>query len=354
MPSGAASICRALISKPRGEGHSLAVLSGSRAERLRSLLDGLRSEAALARRVADDPVELVHQFKTPGDQEVAGLFCACLAYGRVDLFKPVLRQLLASLGPSPRDYCLALAERLDFSPFAGLVYRFNVGADLAALAWAIGDALREHGSLESLFLSPAIQRSNLQGSLAAFSGWLRSRPQVQIRRALGPPRALHHLLPDAGRGAATKRLLLYLRWMVRPADGVDLGAWTRLSPAALLIPVDTHVARMARQLGLTRRRDLSWRTAEEITASLRLLDPQDPTKYDFTLCHFGMSGRCPPRRQGHRCRLCPLLDLCGPGQGLARLSNASAARRSAPAAAAGKSMPSAKATVRAKVSKGSG
>ncbi|HYG66816.1 MAG TPA: DUF2400 family protein, partial [Anaeromyxobacteraceae bacterium] len=80
--------------------------------------------------------------------------------------------------------------------------------------------------------------------------------------------------------------------------------------SALVVPLDTHLFRIARHLGLTARRDASWRTAEEITAGLRRLDPRDPVRYDFALCHLGMSGACPVRRDPARCRACPLRPVC--------------------------------------------
>ncbi len=192
----------------------------------------------------------------------------------------------------------------------------------------------------------------IKAALAGFTGWLRTRDFTPVIDALGPPRALGHLLPDAMRGGASKRLLLYLRWMARGPDEVDLGAWRGLAAHRLIIPVDTHVSRMARNLGLTRRRDLSWRTAEEITASLRLVDAADPVSYDFALCHFGMSGACPARRVAVRCAHCELLGACQPGTRLVRLKAAQSpgALRSAPLSAAGKSTPRASARARVNVS----
>jgi uncharacterized protein (TIGR02757 family) len=121
-------------------------------------------------------------------------------------------------------------------------------------------------------------------------------------------------LPDARGPGASKRWNLYLRWMVRGPDAVDLGAWRGLVPASVLVvPLDTHVHRVARCLGLTRRRDASWRTAEEITAALRRIDPDDPVRFDFALCHLGMSGACPARRDPARCAVCPLEGVCRGG-----------------------------------------
>lgn len=294
-------------------------MTGPRRAALKLALDALRAEAEASRRMDEDPVSLVRRYREPKDQEVAGLLCASLAYGRVDLFRPILARLLGALGPSPSDFCRALHPRADFALFTPFAYRFNVGADLACLAWAIGCALRAHGTLEALFLERLAEAGSLQGGLAGFNGWLRNQDAAPVLAALGPPRALHHLLPDPARGGASKRHLLYLRWMARPADAVDLGAWRGLEPARLIIPVDTHIARMARNLGLTRRRDLSWRTAEEITAALRLLDPEDPVKYDFALCHFGMSGACPARRRVAQCRACDLRAICPTGERTVRL-----------------------------------
>ncbi|HZN92334.1 MAG TPA: DUF2400 family protein [Myxococcales bacterium] len=121
------------------------------------------------------------------------------------------------------------------------------------------------------------------------------------------------MLPAVGGGAA-KRLNLYLRWMVRGPDEVDFGIWTRVSPARLVIPLDTHIHRMARHLGLTRRKTAGWKTAEEITAALRRIDPADPVKYDFALCHFGMSGACPLKPARAVCEGCALLPACRTGR----------------------------------------
>jgi endonuclease III len=102
--------------------------------------------------------------------------------------------------------------------------------------------------------------------------------------------------------------------MIRGPDGVDLGLWKGVPASALVVPLDTHVHRVGRALGLTARRDASWRTAEELTASLRRIDPTDPVRYDFALCHLGMSGLCPSRRDPARCAACPLRGSCRAGR----------------------------------------
>ena len=305
------------------------MLSAARADRLRPLLDGWLAAADHAARVASDPVELVRGYRDPLDIEVAGLLCASLAYGRVDLFKPLLRGLLARMGPSPAAFCRELSDRTPrpsgAAPqrWAGLeqfVYRFNVGADIGCLLLACGDAQRIHGSLGALFARCREEAASEGTALQRFSDWLRGRDFDPVVRRLGPPRALDHLLPTPATGGACKRLNLFLRWMVRGPDAVDFGLWP-VPKSELIVPLDTHLARMARNLGLTARRDLSWRTADEISRSLCLLDPDDPVKYDFALCHFGMSGACPPRRRVERCAACPLRGGCLPGQRITRLAS---------------------------------
>jgi uncharacterized protein (TIGR02757 family) len=125
----------------------------------------------------------------------------------------------------------------------------------------------------------------------------------------GPRRGPAHLLADPRGPSSSKRLLLFLRWMVRAPDGVDLGLWN-VDPAALLVPGDVHIHKRAYNLGFTRRRAASWRTTEEITQSLARFDPADPTKYDFSLCHMGMLQRCPSRRDPRRCEGCGVKPVC--------------------------------------------
>ena len=121
---------------------------------------------------------------------------------------------------------------------------------------------------------------------------------------------MRFLLPSPEEGSGCKRLNLYLRWMVRRGDGLDLGLWTSVHPRQLLMPVDTHVARIAAYIGLTRRMSPGWRMTEEITASLRRLDPGDPVRYDFALCRLGILDACPRRRNPVICADCPLEPVC--------------------------------------------
>jgi len=295
----------------------------ARAAALRPLLLALDAGLDRAARLAADPVELPRRYASPDDQEVAGLLAAALAYGRADLFKPILVRLLDALGPSPAAAVEAFARRPDPSALGWFRYRFNRPADLAALLAAIGHVRLGHGSLgarfAALFAAAGGGPAALRPALAGLAGELRAAPPVApLLRGRGP-RGLRHLLPDAAGPGAAKRWNLYLRWMVRGPDAVDLGAWRGVPRSALVIPLDTHVLRVGRCLGLTARADATWRTAEEITASLRRVDPEDPVRFDFALCHLGMSGACPARRRAEACLVCPLRGACrGAQRGAAR------------------------------------
>jgi uncharacterized protein (TIGR02757 family) len=314
------------------------MLSPARASRLAPLLDRFQRGFDAASRLAADPVEFPRRYADPGDAEVAGLLAACLAYGRADVFKPRLEALLAVAGGSPAAFAERLAGAPDAAPLAGFRYRFNREEDVAALLAAAGWMRARHGSLGARFAElfreaagggpgagegkvPAAGRGRqeawpVRSALARFARELREAPPAVALLARRGHRGFRFLCPDPAGAGASKRWALYLRWMIRGPDGVDLGIWRGVPASALVVPLDTHVARVARCLGLTDRRDLGWRTAEEVTRALRLLDPDDPVRFDFALCHLGMSGGCPARRDPARCAACPLAAACrGAGRG---------------------------------------
>jgi len=293
------------------------VISAARARALKPLLDAFADGRPWTHRVQADPIELVHRYRAPHDLEVTGLLAAALAYGRADLFKPKVDGLLKQMGASPAAYVEALTVGNAAKLLDGFVYRFNLGADIAVLLMGMGATLREKGSLEALMVEGLEQSGSLHGALAHFTCGLRDAAPLQaIKKALGPDRGLHHLLPHPLGAGAAKRLNLYLRWMVRGPDAIDFGVWKRIPADRLIIPLDTHVQRISKLLGLTKRNDLSWKTAEDVTASLRQLDAGDPVRYDFALCHYGMSGACPSTPIRVNCQECTLRGQCRVGKRL--------------------------------------
>ncbi len=288
-------------------------------DRLGAALVAFERAAPQVERIAHDPVEFPHRYDDPRDIELVGLLSAALAYGRVDLFKPKVAALLRGMGPSPSAFAQRLTVPGARALLDGFVYRFNVGTDIAVLLMGAGRVQRELGSLEALFVRELGAAGALKGALEGFIRSIREAAPLEVlRRALGRERGLHHLLPHPLGPGAAKRLNLYLRWMVRGPDEVDFGIWTRVSPGQLLIPLDTHIGRIAGHLGLTRRKDLSWKTAEEITERLRRVDPADPVRFDFALCHHGMSGACPLKPDVRHCAPCALAGVCRVGARLLR------------------------------------
>jgi uncharacterized protein (TIGR02757 family) len=214
-----------------------------------------------------------------------------------------LESLLAVLGPSPAA-AISGSRPFPVRPLGTLRHRFISTAGVHRLLAVLGLALREHDNLEALFRAVRPPGGGTRESLGAFLAW--------FRRAWGEelPRERNFLFPDPRKGSACKRHNLFLRWVVRPDDGVDLGLWGVLTPAELVFPVDTHVARLARMLGLTSRSAAGWAMAEEVTAAFRAVDPADPVRFDFALTRVGILGECTSRRRG-ACSECPLRPACG-------------------------------------------
>lgn len=289
-----------------------------RADRLLALQDGLDGlvAAAGARRVADDPIGALRRYTQPDDIEVAAVFASALAFGRVAAFLPVIGAVLDAAdgfgGPAAwlRGWSAERAEGL-----RPLQHRWVRGEDLALLAGALARVCAE-GGLGRRFVagwSPA--DPDLGPALERWVQALRSAAVAASAAAGGPDRwsglsrGLRSVLCVPSEGSACKRWWMMLRWLVRGPDGVDLGLWA-LPPSGLVIPLDTHVHRISRYLGLTQRPDASFRTAREITAQLRELRPHDPVAYDFAIAHLGISGTCVGAPTIAQCDPCPLRAAC--------------------------------------------
>jgi uncharacterized protein (TIGR02757 family) len=260
---------------------------------------------------ASDPVHLVRPYAERADREVAGFCAAALAFGRVASVLNSIRALFAIMGPHPADFVRRFDPRHPRPELRAMVHRWIRGDDLAALLWILRQMLERSGSIESFFLEGA--RADAADVAEALESFSRRALALDLRRAYGrvPKRAgVCYFFPRPSSGSACKRLNLYLRWMVR-RDAIDLGVWTRVPASTLVVPLDTHVIRLGRCLRLTRYTSPGWRMAADITAALRTLDPADPIRFDFAICHIGMMSACGfGRAQGDR--QCPLRGLCHP------------------------------------------
>jgi uncharacterized protein (TIGR02757 family) len=268
---------------------------------------------------ATDPVQIVRRWQSPEDREVVGFCASALAFGRVSSVLQSIERVLGIMGPSPAAYARQFDPARDGGAFADVVHRWTRGPDLVALVWVMKQMLDRSGSIESFFLSGyEPSHEDVAPALDSFST---RALKLDLRAAYGrvPKRpGVCYFFPRPSAGSACKRLNLFLRWMVR-RDGLDFGVWTRVSPSKLVVPLDTHVIRVGRCLRLTRYTSPGWPMARDITASLRRLDPADPVKYDFALCHLGMMNACGFERTtvpvSRRDEQCPLRGVCRPGAG---------------------------------------
>jgi uncharacterized protein (TIGR02757 family) len=263
---------------------------------------------------AADPVQFLRRFDRPADREVVAFVAAGLAFGRVASVLASVERLLEVMGPSPAAFVRGFDPARDAGLLQPLVHRWTRGPDLVALTLVLQDMLVRHGSIEGAFAAghdPAA--ADITAGLDAFSA---AACAVDVRAAYGrrPPgvRGYRYFFPRPSAGSGCKRLNLFLRWMVR-SDAVDPGGWTRVRPAQLIVPLDTHIIRLGRCLRLTRYTSPGWKMAAEVTAALRELDPDDPVKYDFALCHLGMMKACGfGQKQGSL--HCPLKGWCRPSR----------------------------------------
>lgn len=285
-------------------------ISRARADRLRPHLEALAASPPSG----PDPIDYVHRYTSSDDREVAAIIAACLAFGRVASFAGTLDALfvLADAAGGPAAWTTA-ALTADDPGLEPLFYRWVRGPDLQRLVRTIGRFRAKHGSLAG-FMAEAIQSSDqdVGPGLEQLVDTLRAlalEPSEHGFEAL--PRGFRHLLPHPKTGSACKRLCMLARWMTR-SSAPDLAMWSA-SPSQLIIPLDTHVHKVAKLLGLTQRNDGSWRTALEITQNLGRIDPQDPVRFDFALAHLGISGACKGRRIKSICEPCALRPVCKVG-----------------------------------------
>lgn len=226
--------------------------------------------------VHPDPVELLHAFKDARDREIAGVIAAALAYGRAAMILKSAGNVLDLLGGSPRNSLLHVDDLHLARLFRSFRHRFTSGEDMALLLSGIRETLLQYGTLEDCF------REGFQKSGGSVTKGLKF-----FRDGLCGKRTGRAVLPDPAKGSACKRLLLYLKWMVR-TDEIDPGGWTVLDPSQLLIPLDTHMFSVARALGMTGRKVADIKAAMEVTKAFSKIRPDDPLRYDFVITRFGI------------------------------------------------------------------
>jgi uncharacterized protein (TIGR02757 family) len=288
-------------------------------------LDGLY-ESYNREESATDPVHLVRPFARNDDREIAGFCAAALAFGRVQSVINSIGTLFTIMGSHPAQFVREFDPQAPHPELRRMVHRWTRGVDLVALLWILRQMLERSDSIEGFFLEGlSDDHEDVGPALDSFSTRALA---LDLRRAYGRAGSgkrtgVCYFFPRPSAGSACKRLNLFLRWMVR-SDEIDLGVWTRVPAAKLIVPLDTHVIRLGHCLRLTKYSSAGWKMAADITATLRALDPGDPVRFDFSICHVGMMNACGyGRRQGDS--QCPLRGLCRPRR---RVLSSPSSRRS--------------------------
>lgn len=246
---------------------------------LKSIIPQLKSLYACYNRreyVSPDPLQFLYDYPDLRDREIAGMIASALAYGGVKQILGSVSRVLEKMRPSP--YLFLMSRNLSDlrKGLEGFKHRFTTGDDLAQMLWGIKRAIEDYGSLEACFTQGSGDQTILP-ALTAFVRRLRGYAEQDYK----------FLLPHPVQQSACKRLNLYLRWMVRK-DEVDPGGWDRVPRSKLIVPIDLHMHRIGRALGITERRQADLKTALEITSAFREIAPDDPVKYDFVLTRLGI------------------------------------------------------------------
>jgi uncharacterized protein (TIGR02757 family) len=233
--------------------------------------------------ISPDPLQFLHLYKDERDIEVMGFIASVFAYGNVIQIINTLNKFIHLSGNKPYNFILDYSNS---NVKQSIIHRFYTAKDINHLFLLLSKAYREYGSLKTLFLRFYNPDSrNLKEAISGFSNHFISNYKKSNKNGISLGIKFMFPLPELG--SACKRMNLFLRWMVRK-DELDFGLWKEIPANKLVIPVDTHVAKISRSLKLTATKNISWKMAEEITEKLKKIDPVDPVKYDFAICHIGM------------------------------------------------------------------
>ncbi len=233
--------------------------------------------------IENDPICIPHQFSKQQDIEIMGFWAAVLAWGQRKTIINKCKELIQWMDGSPHDFILHHQEE-DLKPFLQFKHRTFNATDALYFIHFFKHHYQRFDSLEEAFvLNFDASAEHTEKALSHFHQYFFSLEDY-------PERTRKHIATPA-RNSACKRINMFLRWMVRQDQkGVDFGLWKKINPAQLVCPCDVHVERVARKLQLITRKPTDWKTALELTQNLKLLDPQDPVKYDFALFGLGVLG----------------------------------------------------------------
>ena len=246
---------------------------------LKELLETLHDRYNRPAFFEEDPVAIPHLFTGREDIEIAGFLSATIAWGNRKAIVKSGRRMVARMDGAPYDFTLNASEA-ELERLADFVHRTFNGGDFVCFVLALRRICREHGGVGRFFEEEYARTGDLRQAMSRFRA---------VFFAGDHERRSEKHLSSIDRGAACKRLCMYLKWMVRrDGRGVDFGLWEGIPASALYLPLDVHTGTVGRALGLLRRRQNDWKAVEEITAVLRTFDPDDPVRYDYALFGAGI------------------------------------------------------------------
>lgn len=233
-------------------------------------------------KISPDPLEFPHQFNEACDIEIAAFISSIFAYGNIKQINKTLTKIFDIFDGKPYKYLTNTSIDQLKIDFLNIKHRFYNENDVTLLMIAIGKILNDYGSLRELGAKFCNRNNSVKQIVTCLSSkFLDEFKEISV--------GSRFMFPLPEKGSACKRMNLFLRWMVRK-DQLDFGLWTEIPTSALIIPVDTHIAKIAAKLKLTVLKNVSWEMAAEITNNLKRFDKDDPVKYDFALCHISMRG----------------------------------------------------------------
>jgi uncharacterized protein (TIGR02757 family) len=250
-------------------------------QELKSYLDSCVKKFNTKDFIANDPISIPHQFSRKQDIEIMGFWVSMLAWGQRKTIINKANELIQLMDGAPYDFILNHEEK-DRASFLNFKHRTFQAIDTLYFLEFFQDFYKKNDSLESAFSNHLTPKSeNVEAALKGFHEQFFSLPDA-------PHRTRKHVSTPI-RNSACKRLNMFLRWMVRKdKKGVDFGIWKNIKPAQLLMPLDVHVDRVARRLGLLDRKQTDWKSVIELTNNLKMFDAKDPVKYDFALFGVGV------------------------------------------------------------------
>lgn len=224
--------------------------------------------------INDDPVRFPHRFNSKKDIEIAGFIASLVAYGRRDIFTKKLDELFGIAQNEPHNFILNFEPKIlgDFN------YRFGKPEDFAQIFLILKELYTKDSGLENLFEYGYKNSENIFIPVCDYF----------YSRAKSPKQGFTFMIPNPRNGGAMKRMCMYLRWMVRKPP-VDFGIWNFMPASDLLIPLDVHVGRISREMGLLTRKQNDFKAVTELTENLKKLDENDPVKYDFAMFGYGVN-----------------------------------------------------------------